>query len=188
MTQSIATKRWTTADLEKLPYDEWNRYEIIDGELLVTRAPHFKHQKVITNLIFLIATWSKRTGLGEIVTTPGVIYTDSDNVIPDLAWVRSDRLNDLLDDSGHFQGSPDLIIEILSNSKEDKRRDRDLKLKLYSREQVKEYWIMDWRQQQIEIYCYGENSLVFNRTLKQNEQLTSAILPDFSCLLSQVFD
>jgi len=188
MTQSIAIKRWRTADLEKLPYDEWNRYEIIDGELLVTRAPHFKHQNVSSNLNILIGQWSKQTGLGKIVATPGVIYTDSDNVIPDLAWVRSDRLNDLLDDSGHFQGSPDLIIEILSNNKEDKRRDRDLKLKLYSREQVKEYWIIDWRQQQIEIYCYGGNSLVLNRILKQNEQLTSLILPNFICVLSQVFD
>lgn len=61
----------------------------------------------------------------------GIIYSDSDNVIPDLVWVRSDRLSELLDDSGHFQGSPDLVIEILSYGKEDKRRDRLwVKLKL----------------------------------------------------------
>ncbi len=41
--------RWQSADLELLP-DNGNRYEIIDGELLVTRAPHWKHQKVITKL------------------------------------------------------------------------------------------------------------------------------------------
>jgi Uma2 family endonuclease len=188
MTQSIITKQWTTVDLEQLPYDEWNRYEIIDGELLVTRAPHFKHQRVSLKLSFYIEKWSQETGLGAIVATPGVIYTDSDNVIPDLAWVRSDRLNDLLDDAGHFQGSPDLIIEILSNSKEDKRRDRELKLRLYSREQVQEYWIVDWRQQQIEVYYYEEDSLKLNRVLKQDDFLTSSILPDFSCTLAEVFD
>jgi Uma2 family endonuclease len=195
MTQYTLTKQWTTADLEKLPYDEWNRYEIIDGELLVTRAPHFRQQKVSSKLIFLITGWSNQTRLGEIVATPGVIYTDSDNVIPDLAWIRSDRLNDLLDDSGHFQGSPDLIIEILSNSKEDKRRggthtegNRELKLKLYSHEQVSEYWIVDWRQQQIEVYCYELDALKLKGILKQNDLLTSSILPDFSCALAEIFD
>ncbi len=188
MTQALATKKWKTADLEKLPYDEWNRYEIINGELLVTRAPHFRHQNVSSNLHILIGSWSKQTGLGKIIATPGIIYTDSDNVIPDLVWVKSDRLNDLLDDSGHFQGSPDLIIEILSNGKEDKRRDRELKLQLYSREQVPEYWIVDWRQQQIEVYCYEIDALKLYRILKQNEQLTSSVLPDFSCSLLELFD
>jgi Uma2 family endonuclease len=188
MTQALATKKWKSADLEKLTYDEWNRYEIIDGELLVTRAPHFGHQNISSNLNTLIGTWSKQTGLGKIVATPGLIYTDSDNVIPDLAWVRNDRLNDLLDDSGHFQGSPDLIIEILSNSKEDKRRDRELKLKLYSREQVSEYWIVDWRQQQIEVYCYELDALKLKGILKQNDLLTSSILPNFSCALAEIFD
>jgi hypothetical protein len=41
--------RWNSADLELLP-DNGNRYEIIDGELLVTRAPHWQHQNVIVNL------------------------------------------------------------------------------------------------------------------------------------------
>jgi len=126
-----ATKYWTTKDLEALPYDEWNRYEIIDGELFVTRAPHYNHQEVATKLIVNIQRWSEETNLGAIVATPGIIYSDSDNVIPDLVWVRSDRLSELLDDSEHFQGSPDLVIEILSYGKEDKRRDRLwVKLKL----------------------------------------------------------
>nr|WP_316964431.1 hypothetical protein [Acaryochloris sp. CCMEE 5410] len=41
MTQTIKDPlRWTTADIESLAADEWKRYEIIDGELFVTRAPH----------------------------------------------------------------------------------------------------------------------------------------------------
>jgi Uma2 family endonuclease len=187
MIQSLATKHWTINDLEKLSYNEWNRYEIINGELFVTRAPHYRHQRVSMKLSFQIEKWSQETRLGEIIATPGLIYSDSDNVIPDLAWVRSDRIAELLDDSGHFQGSPDLVIEVLSYGKEDKRRDRDLKLKLYSREQVIEYWIVDWRKQQIEIYCLTEGSLILHRILHQNDQLTSATLPDFSCNLSEIF-
>jgi Uma2 family endonuclease len=137
-----------------LPYHEWNRYEIIDGELFVTSAPHFRHQRVTTKLISRIDRWSEENNSGAIVSTPGLIYSDSDNLIPDLAWVSNSRLSELLDDSGHFQGSPDLVIEVLSYGKEDKRRggthtegNRDVKLKLYSREQVMEYWIVDCRHE-----------------------------------------
>ena len=41
--------RWTTADLKLLP-DNGNRYEIIDGELFVTRAPHWGHQRTTGNI------------------------------------------------------------------------------------------------------------------------------------------
>jgi Uma2 family endonuclease len=187
MIQAVITKRWATKDLEDMPYDEWNRYEIIDGELFVTRAPNYRHQRVCTKLISRIDKWSEETSLGAIVATPGLIYSDSDNVIPDLIWVSNIRLAELLDDSGHFQGSPDLVIEILSYGKEDKRRDRDVKLKLYSREQVMEYWIVDWRNEQIEIYRYQENSLKLDRTLSKNDNLTSIVLPNFVCSTSEIF-
>ena len=37
--------RWTARDLNAMPDDGgWKRYEIIDGELFVTRAPHIRHQ------------------------------------------------------------------------------------------------------------------------------------------------
>ena len=47
MTQAPNQVRWTIADLELLATDEWKRYEIIDGELFVTRAPHIRHQAVV---------------------------------------------------------------------------------------------------------------------------------------------
>ncbi len=46
MSQGITQRiRWTTQDLELLPENEGIRYEIIDGELFVTRAPHARHQQ-----------------------------------------------------------------------------------------------------------------------------------------------
>jgi Uma2 family endonuclease len=54
---NVQSTRWKSADLELLP-DNGNHYEIIDGELLVTRAPHWKHQKVVTRLIQSLGSWS----------------------------------------------------------------------------------------------------------------------------------
>ena len=115
MTQVTArTVRWTTADLELLAADEWKRYEVIDGELFVTRAPHWQHQRVITNLCLELQLWSRTNGTGEVITTPGILFTEADNVIPDVVWVSHERLAILLDDDGHLTGAPDLIVEVLS--------------------------------------------------------------------------
>ncbi|MEB3338892.1 MAG: hypothetical protein VKJ46_15590 [Leptolyngbyaceae bacterium] len=51
MSQALTEKvRWTIADVDLLSKDEWKRYEIIDGELFVTRSPHFRHQSVLRNI------------------------------------------------------------------------------------------------------------------------------------------
>ncbi len=50
--------RWTVADLELLP-DNGNRYEIVDGELFVTRAPHWGHQRVCSNICTELNFWSR---------------------------------------------------------------------------------------------------------------------------------
>ncbi|MBV9388243.1 MAG: hypothetical protein JOZ78_17620 [Chroococcidiopsidaceae cyanobacterium CP_BM_ER_R8_30] len=42
--------RWTTADLGIFEGDRVNRYEIIDGELFVTRTLHWKHQEVCVRI------------------------------------------------------------------------------------------------------------------------------------------
>lgn len=75
--------KWTSADLELLP-DNNNRYEIIDGELEMTRAPHWKHQNTEGRIYWALQAWCLKTGLGNAIINPGVIFTDADNVIPDL--------------------------------------------------------------------------------------------------------
>ena len=76
--------RWTTRDLEVMPKNEWTTYEIIDGELFVTRSPHRRHQQVSGKLYTVLDVWSVKTGLGEAILSPGVVLSDADNVIPDL--------------------------------------------------------------------------------------------------------
>src|SRR4051794_14297109 len=56
------TKRWTLAEIEALPYDEWTRYEIIDGELFVSTAPGHHHQAVCTRGAVALGTWNDRSG------------------------------------------------------------------------------------------------------------------------------
>jgi Uma2 family endonuclease len=177
--------RWKSADLELLP-DNGNRYEIIDGELLATRAPQWKHQRVITRLIQLLGIWSSQSKLGEVVTTPGIVFTD-DNVIPDLVWISNDRLARILDESGHLVAAPELVVEVLSAGSDNERRDREVKRKLYAIRGVQEYWIVDWNKQQIEIFRRDSQGLPLIATLFGNDNLTSPLLPNFEQSIAEVF-
>ncbi|MBD1807389.1 Uma2 family endonuclease [Microcoleus sp. FACHB-SPT15] len=178
--------RWTTADLELLP-DNGNRYEIIDGELLVTRSPHWKHQEACGRLFAALDGWSQSTGLGRTAINPGIIFSDADNVIPDVVWASNERLAVLLDDAGHLTAAPELIVEVLSPGGENERRDRVAKLKLYSARGVQEYWIIDWQTQQIEVYRREQASLRLIATLFSNDELTCPLLPGFVCTVARLF-
>ena len=178
---------WTSADLELMPNNS-NRYEIINGELYVTRAPHNKHQDTCGNLHYELKTWSKVSGLGYAVIGAGLIFGDNDDVIPDVIWMSKEKYAALVDDTGHFRGAPDLVIEVLSAGTDNERRDREVKLKLYSSRGVLEYWIADWRAKQIQVYRRENGVLKLAMTLFATDTLTSPLLPEFSCLISQIFE
>ena len=179
--------RWTIYDLAIFEGDRANRYEIIDGELFVTRAPDWKHQEVCGRIITQLNFWSDETNLGRAAINPGIIFSESDNVIPDVVWATHGRLERLLDDAGHLTAAPELVVEVLSPGKTNEARDREAKLKLYSVRGVLEYWIVNFREQSVELYRRENAALKLVVTLYSQDELTSPILPGFSCLVSQLF-
>jgi Uma2 family endonuclease len=186
MTPATNRVRWTTADLELFP-DDGKRYEIIDGELIVTRAPRWSHQEVTGRIFAAVDSWCQDTELGRAAINPGIIFTDEDNVIPDVVWASNERLDVLMDEAEHLTGAPELVVEVLSPGKKDEQRDRQLKLKLYSQQGVQEYWIVDKNLRQVQVYRRDNALLTLVVTLQAADSLTSPLLPDFSCPLSRVF-
>lgn len=182
----VAKFRWKSSDLDLLP-DDGKRYEIIDGELLVTHAPHWGHQSVCVRLGGALEDWSIDTGLGATSAGPGVLFTEADNVIPDLVWIKQERLAQALDEAGHLIEAPDLVVEVLSLGTNNQERDRNLKLRLYSAQGVREYWIVDWRSEKIEIYRRDSARLSLQTTLYKGDVLTSPMLPNFSYSMDRLF-
>lgn len=179
MTQAIDKVIWTIADLEIFPDSEEKYYEIIDGDLYVTRSPHLKHQQIIGKIAFQLENWLQKTGLGEIIIAPGVIFSQTDSVIPDLVWISKIRLAQLEDSAGHLTGAPELVVEVISLGTNQEKRDREIKLKLYSVQGVREYWIVDRFLKQVEVYRRQQAKLVLSATLFDNDVLNSPLLPDF---------
>lgn len=187
MTVTTETKvRWTSADLELMPDDDC-RYEIIDGDLYVTRAPHWNHQRIITRILRSLSNWVVEHQQGEVITTPGLIFADENNVIPDLVWVSDEKIATNIDQSGHLTIAPELVVEVLSQTPKDIERDRQAKLKLYSRVGVHEYWIIDWQKQEVEIYRRSQARLELVFTLFSEDVLTSPLFPEFSLKVAQIF-
>jgi Uma2 family endonuclease len=179
--------RWTVADLDLLP-DDGTRYELVDGALFMTRAPHWRHQRTHNRIFFELEAWSMKSGLGVANTVSGLVFGENDSVIPDAMWISNERLATLLDPAGHLAGAPELVAEVISPGPQNELRDRQAKLKLYDLRGVQEYWIADWQLQQISIYRREEGRLRLAGTLLADDTLTSPLLPGFACLVRRLFE
>lgn len=185
MTAAEITK-FTSADLALMP-DDGKRREIIEGELYVSRAPGFEHQYTCGRLFRFLDEWNDKSGLGVVVAAPGLVFAEDDDVIPDVVWISMERFGSGIDDAGHFVVAPELVIEVLSPGKSNKERDRQAKLKLYSRRGVQEYWIVDWMAQQVEVYRREGGGLKQTVTLLLVDSIESPLLPNFSCQVRSIF-
>jgi Uma2 family endonuclease len=179
--------RWTSADLEVMP-DDGKRYEIIDGELYVSKQPNYHHQYTCNEIANQLTNWTKEAGNGRVIPAPGLIFAEDDDVAPDVVWISKQRLTLALHEDGKLHNAPELVIEVLSPGFSNEKRDRDAKLKLYSRRGVDEYWIVDWLGRSVEIYRREEAALRLIETLREPDTLQTPILPGFSCAVDSLFD
>jgi Uma2 family endonuclease len=179
--------RYTSTDLEGLPNVDGTRYEIIDGDLFVSKQPQWQHQYAGARIFMALESWNDQTQVGVANYAPGLIFAPDDDVAPDVVWISRARLADALDTNGHLRAAPELVVEVLSPGSANERRDRELKLKLYSRQGVREYWIVDWRLRSVQVYRRRQAELRLAATLAGDDTLTSHLLPGFSCPLTSLW-
>lgn len=136
-------KRWTVEDVRALADaapTHWPRYELIDGELLVTPAPAPRHQRLVLGIVALVQPYVRAHGLGRVYTAPADIGLVPESVVQPDAFVvprgHGDRAARWRDVSTLL-----LAVEVLSPGSE--RTDRVHKRRYYQRSDVPEYWIVD---------------------------------------------
>ncbi len=176
--------RLTYDDYCLLPNDG-KRYEIIDGELFVTPSPNLAHQRAVTRLARYLSAFVEDNHLGEVFVSPfDVVFSQFDVVEPDILYVSKARFSVLT--KKNVQGSPDLVIEVLSESTA--KIDRTTKLKLYARFGVLEYWIIDPDGPSAEIYRRQGGSLELVSRFDPQGSLASPLLPGFSLPLRKLVE
>jgi Uma2 family endonuclease len=187
----LRTKRYTLADIEGVaqPWDD-TRYEIIDGELFVSTQPSPEHQYAAGQVTFQRGGWSRQTRLGLVLPAPGLIFADDDNAAPDVIWLSWQRLRTVRGEDGRLHGPPELVVEVLSPGAENERRDRDAKLKLYSRRGVDEYWILDTHRRRMEVFRRqpaDADVLRLAAVVREDDVIDSPLLPGFGVRLGELF-
>ncbi len=109
----LEKKRYTYEDYLKTPDDK--RYELIEGELIMTPSPRTWHQRISRNIEYKLMQFVEDHDLGEVFDAPYDVHLDDDNVLqPDILFISKERSNIIGEDNLH--GAPDLVVEILSES------------------------------------------------------------------------
>ncbi len=184
MSQTIAEeKKCTYEDYLKTPDDK--RYELIEGELLMTPAPAPRHQKISRELGYEFLRIVKEKKIGELFYAPCDVYLDNENVVqPDILFITKDRL-DIIGEK-NIQGAPDLVVEIISESTA--YRDLVQKKCLYAKYGVKEYWVVVPEHEIVEVYVLRESLYGLHNTFRKGDSLDSPSFPDFHIGLTNVFE
>ena len=154
--------RWTVEMVHALP-DDGNRYECVDGALLVTPGPWNPHQAVVGEFFGLLRPYVREMRLGYVQVAPTDVEVDAATVVqPDVLVFRLPPVSE----SQPLRGQDLLlVIEIVSPSTVS--RDRGLKRKLYRRLRVGEYWVVDRAQRRVERWRRGATTVEFESGLME---------------------
>jgi Uma2 family endonuclease len=176
-------RKLTYEDYVSLP-DDGLRYELLDGDLVVTPCPLTRHQHVSRELLVLLATWVKARGLGTVYNAPcDVILDEFTIVIPDLIYVSSPRAGLITERA--VEGPPDLVVEILSPGTQ--QRDRGAKMKLYARFGVDHYWIVDPEKHTVEVHERKAEAYVSVAAYEGNVVMRCPVPPGLTINLGEVW-
>jgi Uma2 family endonuclease len=174
-------RRWTYEEYYKLDDDQ--RYEIIDGNLLMAPAPDTWHQSWIGELYAILRAHVTQRNLGKVLMSPMDVVLDAENTVqPDIVFVATPNLQ-IIQRRAIF-GTPDLVVEIVSPSSV--RRDRYDKKALYARFGVKEYWIGDPANKALEILTLKEGRYELHGCAEEKGKLTSLVLSGLEFDLTEI--
>lgn len=175
--------KFTYEDYLVIP-DDGKRYEIIEGELFMTPAPILKHQDILREFSNRIDSFVKKNNLGIVFFAPcDVIFSKTNIVQPDILFIS--KKNRAILAEKNIQGAPDLLVEIISPSTEE--RDVVFKKKLYSKFGVKEYWIVYPNEDKVEVFSLQNNGYQLHGNYEKKEVLISPLLKGLEINLSEIF-
>jgi len=157
--------------------------EYHDGLLEFLPMPSIEHQRIVQALLLLLQAWSEEKG-GEVLMAPMPLHTaDKKYREPDLAYV-SDPAD--LRAKDRSLDSAELVIEVVSEGSENRKRDYEEKREEYAGAGIPEYWIVDPEEKLITVLSLREGKYIEHCKAKLGQQAESALLKGFSVDVSKV--
>jgi Uma2 family endonuclease len=150
MGQGSTRYTWTYSDYARFP-DDGNRYEVIDGEVLVTPAPTPMHQHVLGNLYIVLRGYAEEGGLGVILQDVDLLFASGQFLRPDLVF-GPESSRECITNRGVEQ-PPGLVVEVLSPTSAS--IDRVKKPRRYGDFGVPEYWVVDPEERVVWVWRFA---------------------------------
>ena len=152
MAMPDTARRYTVDDVLAFP-DDGNRYELVDGELLVTPAPAPRHQKVVGHLHARLDRYLQdQPGVAEASLSPADIRWAAERLVqPDIFVVPRSEVSD------RWETFKTLLLAVEVVSPSSARGDRLVKRRLYQRQQVATYWVVDPDARLVEVWHPGDD-------------------------------
>ena len=170
MAMSVTVPRYTVDDLEQFP-DDGNRYELLDGVLLVTPQAKAVHQRIASRLQTTLAVAVERPGLGAVVGPGAVVRPPGTQLQPDILVypARFGLTTDWPDVTEHW-----LAIEVLSRSS--RVYDRLFKRDAYFVLGVQQVWIVDILDKSVEVWRSRTDCSIARDVIHWSVPTTSLVL------------
>jgi Uma2 family endonuclease len=179
-----ATKIWTDAELLALPKDG-HKYELVNGELVMSPARFFKHGRIVTRLIVRLATYVDQNKAGETFEGQSGCRMKSGNLrCPDISFLTRKRLEAIepAQQEDFLNGSPDYVVEVLSPS--DTVKDIAEKMAEYFDNDTKLGWVVNPSDRTVLVY-HGPTP---DKLLRSGDTLDGeAMVPGFSMPVDELF-
>jgi len=173
----------TKEDYRLLP-DSGPRYQLIEGELYLSPSPNRYHQIVSRNIEFLLLKYLEEHPVGELYHAPFDVYLSEHDVYqPDIVFVKKEHF-EVLTDAG-IEGTPDLVVEILSPS--NAYLDKKAKLHSYARTGVNELWLVDPDTRLVQVYFPQQSAQSPSATHGEKDSFVSPHLPGLEIALAAIF-
>jgi len=161
----------TYADYAALPEDG-RRYELIDGELFEMAAPSLRHQDIVVRLCYLFVDHVRRVGSGRVYVAPcDVVLSDTVTVQPDVVYVSDADAGRIT--APNIQGSPTLVVEVLSVPRHDLVRKKEL----YARFGIAEYWVVHPDADRVEVFRLDGAAYAKPVVVEPGEILVTDLVP-----------
>jgi Uma2 family endonuclease len=160
MAMAISVPLYTVDDLENFP-DDGNRYELLDGVLLVTPQAAAVHQVVTNRIQFELTATLQKPGLAHVVGPGAVVRMPRTQLQPDILVypARFSPMTDWRKITEHW-----LAVEVLSRSS--RVYDREFKRDAYFALGLQQVWLVDWRDESVEVCTAPGRSRVLRDSIR----------------------
>jgi Uma2 family endonuclease len=151
----------------------WPRYELLDGELLVTPAPGWLHQMAIQELTVILRDYCDREPIGIVVNSPSDLELEPGTITQPDIFVVPNSLLPVTDEHMGWDRVKALVLAVEVISPSSVRTDRVRKREFYLDAGVPEYWVVDLDARMIEVWTPGRATPVAARDVLQWRPLGS---------------